>query len=760
MQHTNTNVPNDANLYEAAMAYIDRGFSVIPIRVSTKSPSIQWRTYQERMPTEQEIESWFKNANTKETGVAIVTGEISGIAVVDMDTEDAVQYARERNFAGTPMVKTAKGYHAYYLHKPGLRNFQTRKALPGIDLRAEGGYIIAPPSMHPSGKQYQWVNKRGLSDLPIAEGPWDDLYPNDDRGQPEQRPLAAIYHGVGEGERNISLARLAGSWIKDGLTFEECLDMAEAWNARNSPPMKQKEVESTIKSIFATNARSKNVKVTQKEEWPDPIPLPEKLSPVMSLDHQIIPVPLRGWLLDIADRMQIPPDFSTAAAIVALGSIIGRGCGIYPKRRDNWQIIPNLWGGVIGRPSLMKSPAISQAHKPLVMLEKECRAIHKQAMKSFKVDQIVMKAAKSAIDDEIKKAVKADNLQAIEETRLKLEKLIIDVPIRRRFHTQDSTIEKLGEILNENPRGILINRDELIGWLRSLSRDGREQDRAFYLEGWNGNQEFTYDRIGRGTLDVEAHCVSVFGALTPGNLTEYVYQANRGGKGDDGLLQRFQVMVWPDPPKDWKNVDRFPNTDERNRVFQIFKKLAGDIPGAGQKVEGDIPALRFSPAGQEIFDSWYSALEIRLRTDETIPPSMDSHLGKYKKLMPALALIFHLIDLADGKESGPVSEQAALMAVSWCSYLESHAVRIYGGALWPEMESAREIVKHIRSGEIKDGCSPRDIYRRQWSKLSQEETRAGLSILEDFEWLSIIRERNQNGGRPSEIIRLNPKLKL
>ena len=328
-----------------------------------------------------------------------------------------------------------------------------------------------------------------------------------------------------------------------------------------------------------------------------------------------------------------------------------------------------------------------------------------------------------------------------------------------RYQTQDGTTEKIGELLNQNPRGLLINRDELIGWFRSLDRDGREGDRAFYLEAWNGNQGFTYDRIGRGTLDISALCISIFGAITPGPLSSYVYQAIRGGNGDDGLLQRFQVFVWPDAPAEWKNIDRFPDTTEKNRAWEIFKVLSEEIPGAVQQEGADIPALRFSPEGQEVFDQWRNDLETRLRSDHGLHPAIESHLTKYRSLMPSLALIFHLIDVADGTKPGPVSETAALMAAAWCDYLESHAMRIYGAATMPGMDAAREIIKHIRRGAIQDGCSPKDIYRNHWSRLATpEEVKAGLEVLEEYEWLTV--NKINTGGRPSEIITLNPHMKL
>ena len=93
---------------------------------------------------------------------------------------------------------------------------------------------------------------------------------------------------------------------------------------------------------------------------------------------------------------------------------------------------------------------------------------------------------------------------------------------------------------------MLIFRDELTGFLRQMDRDGHEQDRAFYLEAWNGNGRFTYDRIGRGTIDIEACCVSVLGGIQPGPLTAYLEAMAHGGAADDGLIQRLQMMVWPD----------------------------------------------------------------------------------------------------------------------------------------------------------------------------------------------------------------------
>ncbi len=86
--------------------------------------------------------------------------------------------------------------------------------------------------------------------------------------------------------------------------------------------------------------------------------------PAFDLDI-LLPEALRGWIMDEADRKPCPPDFIAVAVLVALGSIIGARCAIKPKSRDDWLIVPNRWGGIVGLPSAKKSPAIGVALKLL-----------------------------------------------------------------------------------------------------------------------------------------------------------------------------------------------------------------------------------------------------------------------------------------------------------------------------------------------------------------------------------------------------------
>jgi hypothetical protein len=502
------------------------------------------------------------------------------------------------------------------------------------------------------------------------------------------------------------------------------------------------------------------------DEWEDPVPLPEGLPPVDALDPAMLPDPVRGWIVDVSERMQIPPDFAAAGAVVVAGSLIGRKVGIHPKRQDDWLVVPNLWGAVVGRPSLLKSPALTEVMKPLTRLVAEAYEEYQRAMLTYEMDVMVADATKAALKDELKKAAKE---VARSKDRSKLDDIVRrsrdteapEEPGLRRYKTEDATVEKISEILLENPRGILVHRDELSGWLRSLDKQGREGDRSFYLESWNGTGSFDVDRIGRGSLHVPALCLSILGSIQPGPLSTYVYQATQGEKGDDGLLQRFQLLVWPDPPADWRNVDCWPDTEAKNRAYEVFRRLdtldAEDLGASGEDEEG-IPAVRFTDEAQGVFDVWRGELEVKLRTGE-LPPALESHLAKYRSLMPSLALVFQLIEYVDGTgEADAVGQRAAVQAAAWCEYLETHARRLYSSAENPAVEGARALLERIHNGDVSDGDSTRSVYRRHWAKLSTpEEVNGASSVLEEFGWLRI--EVAKTSGRSTTRLRLHSTLR-
>jgi putative DNA primase/helicase len=502
--------------------------------------------------------------------------------------------------------------------------------------------------------------------------------------------------------------------------------------------------------IEAMDAQIKHIQSQQasEDEWDTPLPLNSSLPPVKALTKELIPESLRGWLVDVADRMQIPLEFAAVPCLVILGSLIGRKIGIYPKAYDTWIVFGNLWGKLIGRPSLLKSPAINEIRAPLEKLIADAAEAHQSNLAKFEEDQSWTKARKSAHEEELKKAAKNKGPRP-ENTSIEEP----PEPHEKRFITNESTVEKIGEILLQNPQGILLLRDELFGWIRLLEKPGREGDRQFYLEAWNGAGSFTVDRIGRGTLRIPALCLSVLGAITPGPLSKYVLSTLSGGCGDDGLLQRFQLAVWPDVSETWENVDRPPDKKAKEKAFKIFENIGNFAPGKDQ-----VSGVNFTPDAQQIFNAWREKLERRLRTGE-LTASMESHLGKFRSLVPKLALIFHVAETIGCQQPlSAVGVGELSLAIQWAEYLESHAFRIYHPAD-PGVDSAKALLEKIRGGHLQDGFSIRNIYHgRHWAHLENaEKAETGARILEDNGWVRC--QVTSTGGRPTTKVNIHPSLK-
>ena len=329
--------------------------------------------------------------------------------------------------------------------------------------------------------------------------------------------------------------------------------------------------------------------------------------------------------------------------------------------------------------------------------------------------------------------------------------------IRRRFRVNDATIEKLQELMNENQRGLLYFRDELTGLLASWDREDRQQDRAFFLECWEGKQPFTVDRIGRGTTDTKNACLSLLGGIQPSKLTAYLMQSV-GNLTNDGMVQRFQLLVYPDEPAAWKLVDEAPDLQSKQRANEIFKALAEmDFLQAGAIEGKDRPFFRFDDAAQDLFYRWYTELEHKIRNDES--PLLSEHFGKYRSLMPSLALVFHLISVAGGANPGPVTKMAAAMAADWVDYLETHARRIYGMVADTGPMAAAALAEKIRKGKVKDGFTARDVYKNHWQSLDDPSLVSGAC--DELEAAGWIRRETiaSTGGRPKVTFIINPKIK-
>jgi hypothetical protein len=250
---------------ETAQRYLARGWSILPLGARDKRPLVVWEPLQTSRPSAEQVSDWF--GRWPDANIGIVTGEISNLVVLDIDPKhggDASLERLERQFGPSPSTIEAitggGGRHLYFAHPGGLVRNRTGFA-QGIDLRGDGGYVVAPPSIHPSGRPYVWAAGRSPEDIAPAALPRWILPPS---GGPRARRTLSdwrrlVQEGVPEGQRNSSIASLAGHLLWHQVDPEVVLELLLAWNRmRCRPPLDDAEVAQVVSNIvrlhFSENA--------------------------------------------------------------------------------------------------------------------------------------------------------------------------------------------------------------------------------------------------------------------------------------------------------------------------------------------------------------------------------------------------------------------------------------------------------------------------------------------------------------------------
>ncbi len=706
------------------------------------------------------IKQLFSSGGAKLIGMP--TGEATGIAVLDIDrakkegVADGFSWLEEYHdhLHATHRVRTQNGgLHLYFKHVLGLRS-SASKIAPGIDVRAEGGYVIA------AGEGYEVLDSMPFHSLP----PFPSFLLNQNPTSKEAHKHPGCWH-------DEVLSWTAKEVVK-GTSPEEILKKSHFFTLHGYT---REETEADVKVMIQGALEKGFAKTSATIFEPLVYPLP-KSKPLPKLPNECLPPSLAPWLMDVANRMDVPLEYVAGASLVTASSLIGRRAAIRPKEKDEWEEFGNLWGMLIAAPGEMKTPATAQALFPIKELERSERKKWAKAEKELNAMLNIKQEVERHLKKQLRSALEKDeggNHSALEKEISDVHREILKLRKRidkggRRFLTNDSTTEKLAEICEANPYGILVSRDELSGWLAPLSKSGREGDREFYLEAWNGDGEHSYDRIGRGTLYVPHLCLSIFGTIQPGKVRGLVEPASSLSSGADGLIQRFQILLYPDQPDEKKWIDKTADSEAKSTYESIFKGLAAQAwaaktvsleKGFMQNGPEDSPYLVFSfdEEAQKVATDWFIALEGKI-AKETFP-AFRSHISKFRGLMPRLALNYFLIEASAGSiDSGVIPKPAVNYAIRWCEHLEAHARKLWTDELDPSLQPTKFLAARIEEKRVKEHMSTRDIQQSNWKGLkSVDSLELAINRLQSLGWLSVSVDKS-NGGRPSQKIRLNPKL--
>ena len=237
----------------AGLYYLKSNMSIIPVGID-KKPLINWKEYQIRIATEEELNEWLQKYPKMQIG--IVTGKISKITVIDIDSPDIdVSYLPE-----TAIVKTGSGgFHYYYNYAEGCGNKARIREF--IDIRGDGGYVVAPPSRNEKGG-YEWIKKIKTTDFP------KDLFFQQTEETQKQK-VSTDYTGFGEGQRNEQMAKYIGHLLAkvhptewESIAYPKIVDA----NQKNTPPLSDRELQNIFNSIARTETGNTTERWYVKQE--------------------------------------------------------------------------------------------------------------------------------------------------------------------------------------------------------------------------------------------------------------------------------------------------------------------------------------------------------------------------------------------------------------------------------------------------------------------------------------------------------------
>ena len=442
-----------------------------------------------------------------------------------------------------------------------------------------------------------------------------------------------------------------------------------------------------------------------------------------------------------AESKGAPADFVLAGLLSAASTAIGNSRWASPW--DGWKEPPLIWTMLVGLPSSGKSPALDAVMEPLRELEaplmEAARTEYIAWEEQEKIAQMKEKAWQSRAEKSIKfgKEPEPRPLDAIPPAAPTFPRLLIN----------DTTIERLGVIISDFPRGTLQMRDELAGWLEGMVRYSAGNDRPFWLEAYGG-RGYNVERQSRMPLMIHRLSVGVTGGIQPDRLKTLLFKSD-----DDGLLARF-LPIWPEPVPVKAPQSRVKNTIIKDALQKLLSlELQTDKLG-----QVDLKVIPFSQPAREQMNVFRE--QVRQWESET-EGLMLSFYGKLPGLSVRLSLVLTYLDWAVSGADEPCQIEENYFQKAIClieNYVIPMALRTYAEASVPVTDrAARKLISIIREKKIYQ-FSSREIMRMERRGLrSKGELDPVLDVLIDADCIRSIDNRPAlHGGRPCRKFAVNP----
>lgn len=752
----------DETMLDAALRYLARGWPVFPLRDRPyteaelrqrrergqavdadgwrKHPAVPWVPFSQRLPTEAEARAWWgaepsqpgdgRPPASRESGIGMACGHLSGIVVVDCDPRNG----------GDPLLLPASGLrarsggggeHAFFrLDRERPLKSGKHPTAAGIDVLAKGRMVVLPPSLHPSGGRYEWISDGRAGDQPeLGERPPRE--PREPRrgpggetpaGEPDRWLARMFSEPCPDGRRHDDAGKVAGWLASRGIPEDVGVEIVATWD-RAWGSMGPEDARSTARGVYRTAGAS-----WAAAEW-------DQVAPPFPVD--LLPDCLREAAIAVAENVQTAIDLpavlglgaaSAALSGRALAAILDPDGG--EGAEDSWTEEAGLFVAAIADPSTLKSPVLK------AMVERPLDLERARRMATWVDVRTVAKARRRRAENALKDvetrirrldadpAADPEAVMALHEEQERLvEELDEPPPVKPITRTANVTPEKLEDLLTTLPTLTLITDEGRVIFNAAGGLYSQTEQLAPFLAMFSGGY-LASDRMGRETVHGRARGAAI---LTTQPSVLRSAGSNKAFHGE-GFFARWL----------WSYPSEFPPILEHARPMrtgpgerwtaQLERIFA--LPLAARRAHGELddpPIARLSPDA--------SRLIVRLRVELAVlardggrMAGHGSWLAKLHGVAARLALSLHALGVGGGRPGDrEVSREAVERAIELCRlYFIPHALRAYESMGQGGEGDARAVWAAFRG---RDRVTLRDLSRafRAWS---DERARAAVDALE------------------------------
>jgi len=406
-----------------------------------------------------------------------------------------------------------------------------------------------------------------------------------------------------------------------------------------------------------------------------------EIAPPPPFDKSMFPPQLGNRIEDVTKLIGTSFTAGVPITITMLGTLIGKKVGLKMTRNSGWTEYPNVWGMLVGGASKGKTPVAKQLRGALYKAEADIFADYQKEMDNFIAESNIHGAKKQKFEIAQKLYAK----DAITEE--KLEKASKDLPpppkppTLERITVDDATPEALADLMNSRPAGTLLIQDELSAMFDKLGASGREGERQFYLKAWS-NETVIIDRIGRGHSLIKDATLGIYGNIQESVLRGAIDEAVHATKAD-GFLPRFQCVGILSEDKEM-HEDRKPDYEAKTAYDKIVKDFVTytheTLKGTqSDRYNDDRAYYSLADDALSLFNSWTRRNSERIKDCDGA--AIEAHLAKLPKLVAAICIIFHIIDIHDKEISDNdahfIPRSTMQMALKLTDMFTEHALYLY-----------------------------------------------------------------------------------